>query len=78
MEHKLMETDERQHDHPENVTRNIGIKGPDEPSEACFLARLQFLFASRGGSSAPSVRRTATRAVSKAMPMRRVVSATNL
>jgi hypothetical protein len=41
VEHELMERDDHQHDQPKNITRNIGIKRPDE---ALVAVRLQFLF----------------------------------
>ena len=50
VQHQLMERDEHQHDQPEDVTRNIGIKRPNYATETVLLFRRCFL--QRGRSSA--------------------------
>jgi hypothetical protein len=51
VQHQLMERDDHQHDQPENVTRNIGIKRPNYATETVLLFRRCFLQHDRSAAS---------------------------
>jgi hypothetical protein len=51
VQHQLMERDDHQHDQPEDVTRNIGIKRPNYATETVLLFRRCFLQHDRSSAS---------------------------
>ena len=51
VQHQLMERDDHQHDQPEDVTRNIGIKGPNYATDSVLWFRRRFLQHGRSSAS---------------------------